>query len=473
MEKEIKQELKKISLRAEKKKWECIQKSKKPRFYFFYLVLILSMAYVIDEIATNINAAIQSDAVTTFFDGNVNQYTIIMTIAATISSVAFLVRSLADRFGRKPFLIINLFGMGVGMLICFLARSLPYYLIGLGINFLFAPFDIQTLYIIEVSSDKRRAMNLSICKAVGMLGITIVPILKNALRIFGWQDAFFVPALLGIAMGIIVIFFVRESDVFISDRINQIKLELRKKPTKNKKKKKTKKNESTSLIEAIKYMFKEKAFLWLCLASVLFGICSIGMSNYSLVMTPTVEGAITYIESDSAIALYPFACALIIIANGIISDAFGRRVATIFDSAVAFLGIVFFFIGVTCSWHYALVGVFLGSFIGGYLSGVDTFNVLCSEKSPTMYRSSIMSIINVAVAVGTTISTLIFMLFNTVIENLNIGILIIVVIPISLAGALYVLLLKVPETKGMALDQNDIKVADNDDEELVLTTKDF
>ena len=254
MEKEIKQELRKISLRAEKKKWECIQKSKKPKFYFFYLVLILSMAYIIDEIATNINAAIQTEAVTTYF-GEVNKYTLVMSIAATISSVAFLVRSLADRFGRKPFLILNLFGMGVGMLVCFLARSLPYYLIGLSINFLFAPFDIQTLYIIEVSSEKRRAMNLSICKAIGMLGITIVPILKNALNIFGWQDAFFVPALLGLLTGILVIFFVRESDVFIADRINQIKLQLRKKPTKNKKKRKAKKDENPSLIDAIKCMF--------------------------------------------------------------------------------------------------------------------------------------------------------------------------------------------------------------------------
>ena len=472
MEKEIKQELRKISLRAEKKKWECIQKSKKPKFYFFYLVLILSMAYIIDEIATNINAAIQTEAVTTYF-GEVNKYTLVMSIAATISSVAFLVRSLADRFGRKPFLILNLFGMGVGMLVCFLARSLPYYLIGLSINFLFAPFDIQTLYIIEVSSEKRRAMNLSICKAIGMLGITIVPILKNALNIFGWQDAFFVPALLGLLTGILVIFFVRESDVFIADRINQIKLQLRKKPTKNKKKRKAKKDENPSLIDAIKYMFKEKTFLWLCLASLLFGICSIGTANYSLVLKPVSEGAITYIDADSSIALYPFACALIIILNGIISDSLGRKVATIFDSVTAFLGIVFFFIGVVCTWHFALVGIFLGCFMGGYLSGVDTFNVLCSEKSPTMYRSSIMSIINVAIAVGTTIATAIFMTFNAVINNLNVGILIIIVIPISLAGALYVLFRKVPETKGTALDKNDVKVSCDDDDELVLTDKDF
>ena len=111
--------------------------------------------------------------------------------------------------------------------------------------------------------------------------------------------------------------------------------------------------------------------------------------------------------------------------------------------------------------------------MGGYLSGVDTFNVLCSEKSPTMYRSSIMSIINVAIAVGTTIATAIFMIFNAVIKNLNVGILIIIVIPISRAGALYVLFRKVPETKGTALDKNDVKVSGDDDDELVLTAKDF
>ena len=90
MEKEIKQELRKISLRAEKKKWECIQKSKKPKFYFFYLVLILSMAYIIDEIATNINAAIQTEAVTTYF-GEVNKYTLVMSVALIVDKTVTVV----------------------------------------------------------------------------------------------------------------------------------------------------------------------------------------------------------------------------------------------------------------------------------------------------------------------------------------------------------------------------------------------
>ena len=45
-------------------------------------------------------------------------------------------KSLADHYGRKLFLALNTFGMGVGMLICMLAPNPVVYLMGVGvINF--------------------------------------------------------------------------------------------------------------------------------------------------------------------------------------------------------------------------------------------------------------------------------------------------------------------------------------------------
>lgn len=458
MEKIYRDQIRVLKYKAELHKWNTVRNKSRNHFYIVYLILILCLAYIVDEVATNINAILQNDVIVTFFNNNLSTYTIATTVCSGIAVFSFFFRALADRFGRKPFLVINLFGMALGMLICFCAPFLeptnvvgkPLYLLGLTVSFFFTPCDIQVLYIIEISNEKRRALNLSLTKAVGILGITIIPLIRNHIDglKFLWSGVFLIPAILGFVTAVLSILFAKESDVFIESRIDLLNDQIRHKKTK-KELDKENKDVDGGILPAIKYMFKHKPLLWMFFLLFAFSITAIITGNFSTIM----KDAISYqplSESDYNIAtfIYPFVTALIILANGLISDLCGRRVSAIFDSLMVLIGTSLFVVSVRYNWYAYYIGIFLGTFFGGFLSGLDTVSVMSSESCPTNLRSSIMSVISVAGSAGTMLATAILLICNAAIKNLDISILVVCVVPPFMLLSLYLLRNKIPETKG-------------------------
>ncbi len=437
------------------KKWSDKKRKIRPHFYIFYAMVIFCLAYIVDEIATNINSVLQNDVFLDFFNSDYTLYTITLTLCSSIAIFSFFYRPLADKYGRKPFLIINLFGIAIGMFICFIAPILPIYIIGITILFFFAPCDIQVLYVIETSSDKRRALNLSITKAIGIMGVSVVPMLAAHVEQQGyiWQGAFLAPAIVALLVGIIGILLIQESEVFLDCKISNLEDRIRAAHKRGRKKEIIKNNEG-GIIPAIKHMFKNKFFLWLFLAMFVFAISSIGQANYSIILSSKEYSPLSDTAIDNALILYPFVCAAIILISGIISDKFGRRMASILNVSVSLISIIFFIFAVRFNWNCWVIGSFLGLFIGGYLSGLDTMNIMCSEESPTALRSSIMSVISVSISAGSFVATAISILFDNLLNNLDISLLVGIMVPPSLCLALFVLLMKIPETKGKALFEN-------------------
>ena len=180
--------------------------------YLAYLLTILSMVYIVDEIASNINSALQSDMVTQFyvngmgleFNTGLAAYSAMTAPLYACMLITPFYKSLADRYGRKLFLALNTFGMGLGMLICMLAPNPFVYLLGIGIiNFLMNN-DMQVLYIMESAPEKHRAKITSITKAIALLGVMAIPALRDLFLLedgTGWQKVFMIPAIGGMAMG--------------------------------------------------------------------------------------------------------------------------------------------------------------------------------------------------------------------------------------------------------------------------------
>ena len=459
MEKEGKEKVLNYKYKGELTKWTEEKRVKKPKFYLFYSLLILCLAYIIDEIATNINGIVKTDVLTNFFNSNSNLSLIVFTICSGISIFTFFFRALADRYGRKPLLIANLFGMSIGMFICFIAPNVYLYMIGITISFFFTPCDIQVLYIVETSPDRWRAINLALSKAIGIIGVSLISIMRRHISIRGWQGPFLIPAIVGLLVGIIAIFAMKETDVFIENRIHILKEKL--KANKNKKqptKMSKTDDEKTGIIQALKYMFNKKVLLWLFLVLFVFSITSLGQSEYASVLNSasgTYE-ALSEEQFNIVTLMWPYSCALIIILNGLFSDLFGRRKAAIFDTIIALIGIIYFIFGFRINWNSYLVGIFLGLFIGGYLGGIDTINVICTETSPTGLRSSIMSVISVAQSGGTLVATLLLFLFRELIPTLDLSVFIMVLVPPMLGISLFVLLKRIPETKGTDFSKIDL-----------------
>ncbi len=162
-------------------------------------------------------------------------------------------------------------------------------------------------------------------------------------------------------------------------------------------------------------------------------------------------------DYNKVVLMYPVSCAIIIVINGLISDIFGRKKASIFDTILSILGIIYFLFGARINWNPYALGLLLGAFIGGYLSGLDTINVICTEVSPTGMRSSIMSIINVANSAGTGLATGLLLIFRKFIPNFDMSAFLMILVPPTLAISLYVLMKKIPETKGINFELIDAK----------------
>ena len=109
------------------------------KFYIWYFILIITIVYIVVEVTTQIGPQMQSIIASQIFapvfgeENAVARMTIFNYICMIGSGLTYLYKPLSDKFGRKPFLVLNTFGMRVSMF--------------LG-NF-FIPHDMQSIYIME------------------------------------------------------------------------------------------------------------------------------------------------------------------------------------------------------------------------------------------------------------------------------------------------------------------------------------
>ena len=254
--------------------------------YMAYLLTILSMVYIVDEIASNINSALQSDMVTQFyvngmgmeFNTGLAAYSAMTAPLYACMLITPFYKSLADRYGRKLFLALNTFGMGLGMLICMLAPNPYVYLAGIGIiNFLMNN-DMQVLYIMETAPEKHRAKLTSMTKAIALLGVMVIPAMRDLFLMedgTGWQKVFLIPAIAGMAMGLVALVAMPETPVYLKRRMEA--LEHPRQPTADGAK--TAQQSQGGVVEALKFIFAHRQMRSIALCAFIF-VASTGGTNY-------------------------------------------------------------------------------------------------------------------------------------------------------------------------------------------------
>jgi MFS family permease len=114
---------------AEAKELARLEKEKaKPKrpLYFWYLIVCLCLIYIVDEVATSLPNTMLVEVNAFFFEGSASGKSTLSwmeTLANVCLVIGFFYKALADRFGRKPFLIANTLGHG-GFFALMLRRSL-------------------------------------------------------------------------------------------------------------------------------------------------------------------------------------------------------------------------------------------------------------------------------------------------------------------------------------------------------------
>ncbi len=439
------------------KKLETEKKKHSGKYFFLIFFIVVALIYAVDEITSNINNTIKTDVIRYLYNiigadvnsdefnaASGNFFLLSMLLYATILIAPFY-KSLADKFGRKPFLCINTIFMGVGMLVCMLAKDLITYLVGSAIMLFTTPNDFHVLYIMEVAPEKHRNKITSITKGLGLLSVSFIGVLRLVFMPEGsgpeaWRSIYIIPIIAAVVVGMISLIFMRETPTFVNKRLAYLKNEAIEDNSSEKK------EEQGGVINAIKYIFKNDQLKWIFIACLLYAFGS-GATNY-------YESVFQMMGSQEAIATaiicFPIANAIITSISGFISDAIGRKKTVLVIGSISCIALVAYVAAAAFIKNGVAVGIIYGIFLGCLYSASDIlFLVLPAESTPTSLRASVVGAMSFMLFAGTAVSWGIIILAQMIVKDWGIASL--MTIPLLLTS-IVITLIKVKETNGVDLD---------------------
>ncbi len=429
------------------------------RFYMLYLFMVLSLIYIVDEVASTISIQFQSNIINEFFVQNMGmEYGEGLSLSSALGFITYPVtllivfyRPLADRFGRKPFLVINTFVMGLGLFLVYLSDNIYVYMIGSSLMGFMVSHDMQCVYILECSSEKKRARNYALIKAVAILGTLLIPLLRETLmqnRSERWHLVYLVPAVLGFVLSLVALLFARETDTFLVNRVRYLKTPMEDREKQSKEEKTG--NAQGGIIHAVRFAFKHRQLRFLMLACCFYYSASLATATYNTVMKESAlmtEEAITM-----ALYLYPIGNALMTFTAGLVSDRFGRKTTIIAMSCSAVVYYSLFIAGAMFGWTPILTGFAIGGFMGSYWGAGDTIGgIMFSESAPTNLRSSVTVINTLLNGIIGGLATIVTIILLPLIPKETFGYMYLALTIPGLIGAILIIWKYVGETKGLDL----------------------
>ncbi len=469
------EKLKKQAIKRENeiKKWEKEKMKPKRKLYFAYLVFIITLIYGTDEIASQIGTLmkteIANDLLSKFGESSVGILDILSILVVPFQAIGLLYRPLADRWGRKKFLIINTFGMSFALLIIFLSNNLFLYFVGAALVQFFIPHDMHVVYIMESSPSKHRARIYSSIKFLANMSVMLIPFLRRLLmeNASEWRNVYLIPAIVGLISSFIALLTARETDSFIDSRLRYLKMSDEERELE--KQKKSSQNAQGGLIHALKFALRHKQLKWLYITSALANLGFIGTINYQVILSygyaqnyvenglfaSLGEEVMNYVSVGpvtEALFMFPVGCAVSQVIMGFISDWKGRKpaaVVTAFNCLLAFVG---FSLGARFALDPYVVGFLCGATIGSFYSTNDVLIMMIGESSPTNLRSSCMSAQFIVTAIGVAISYIVSLPLITILGNSVTGIVSFALLVPGFILAFVALLKKANETKGIDMD---------------------
>ena len=433
--------------------------------YFFILLMLIAVVNILDEVTSNLTVTVQSSFVTEFFVNNpfMGKYYTYEDGLAFHSGIGVFTyvlgiftpfyKALADKWGRKPLFALSTLGMAFGLLVIHLSSSYIMFLVGFAIISFFMGHDIQIIYILEEAPDKHRAKIYSFLKSFGILGVILIPTLRDILMgndATKWREIFLVPAIIGFVAVLLVVLLAKDTKVFVDERIAYLSrpLEERQKEKELKKQQKEAQRNQSGVFNGVKYIFSNKDTKMLIIAHIIFDAA---MPAIALYFESSMHRAgMSTSEITKALFMVPVIYATITFLSGFIADKLGRKVTVTAFSVTCVAGYILFVVGILKGWNPYLVGSLAGLYQGSYWIGRDYMNVMMTEKVPTDIRASVVGaegllvIIGLALGYGLTIVGMIAMPIWWACLAVSVP-------AVSIAAIMFAL--RVKETKGAKLEE--------------------
>ena len=425
----------------------------KTAHYLLFVMIVLTIVYIVDEITSNMNAAMQPYVLFDLFkinsrDVNSPEYrSAINTVAPwQVASNLFLIispfyKALSDKFGRRVFLMINTVGMGLGMLIVMTAQSTLQYIFGMLAMMFFTPNDMQVLYIMETAPKEKRATYSFVAKGIALISVSLIGVLSRAFLQenipSSWRLVYLIPVITAVFIGLLSYFFVRETPVFLDQRRSFLSLTPEQRAAKAEEDKRNSTSEEGGVFRAVKFIFKNRQLRWILISGFLFFATTFYTSYYATVL----EGAMTTRMVSTVLIVYPFFNGLVTIASGFFSDKLGRKKVCLLLGGMALAGLLLFVLSCRLIRGPVIAGIAYGCSIGGLWSMSDTIILtMPAESSPSGMRSSVMGTISVLIGAGMFVGQALFIVMQ---NFLPMDVLFLLISIPFMAISLFVLLTKV------------------------------
>lgn len=422
----------------------------KPNYkaYPIILVILIALVHLLDTYASDVCTKVQSLYVNDFFvierglsfESGLQKATIITTIGYVFTVIGPFYKALMDKIGRKPIFIINTAGMALGMILCWFSPNFIVFAVGQLCIVFFTMHDMQMLYIYEVAPSKWRSTLYFACKFLGVFGTIAIPLMRDRFVQAdgsGWRNVFIVPAVIGFVIFLMSAMVLKESPIFIDNRLNY----LRNVGNKTEKQQEIK----TGIFPAIKYIFTHSQLKWLAICIMV--ICT-SMYAISMYYESYMSTVLSTEDVTKALYLQPIAMSVVYLLAGFISDKFGRKPASCIFSVTAVIGFIVFFVLTEKQVSPIYVGIMLGVYLGSFWNVTDLNGMMFSESSPTELRGSIMGTQALLLGVGTAVSLVFCMVLLSFIPLKTV--MLIVGIPGLVIGSILTMI-KLKETKGTDL----------------------
>ena len=437
--------------------------------YFLILVVVLTIVYIVDELASNVRGTVDSFTIcdlfnTTFgtpeYDKASGTLGLVTTGCYLIYLVSPFYKSLADKYGRRLFLIINTLGMGVGMLVAIISRNIVLYLIGVVIMTFFTPNDVQVLYIMECAPKEHRAKLCSITKGIALISVSLLGLFVKWFvdrdNPATWRNVYIIPIILAFVIGIAAIYLVKETPVFTQKRLRYLKAseEERKAAEENEKAAAEAEKKSGSVLGAFKYIFSNRQTRAIAVVALLMAFATGYTGKYqNMIEVGVARGAITAAGADTILMFYPLINGVFTLIGGFLTDALGRKKSALILGLWAALGLGVFAYGCVNNLNPYVTGFAYGFSIAGLWSISDMiYFVITSESTPTQIRASVVGSMQLVGMVGTGLNMVFNNLVTMIAGSMNLPFVLTIAYLPLMAIALTIMMLRVKETKDVDLD---------------------
>ncbi|MBQ1483521.1 MAG: MFS transporter [Erysipelotrichaceae bacterium] len=460
-------------IEKEKRELERLEKAEafhNHKHYFAILIVVLSIVYIVDELASSVRSVVEVQTIRDLFNvvypsTDYDKATATLGFVTMAGYLSYLIspfyKSLADRWGRKPFLIVNTLGMGVGMLLCIISKSVAVYIIGTVVLTFFTPNDVQVIYIMECAPKEHRAKLCSITKGLALISVSslglFVKLFVNDAVPSTWRNVFIIPIILAFVIGLAAIYFVSETPVYTQRRLKYLRSseEERIEAIKEERAAEEKEREkAVSVWDAFRYILGHKQTRAIALVALLMMFSTGYTGKYQpMLEAGKYNGVMTTDAINVVLMFYPVINGIFTIIGGFITDALGRKKSALILGLWAALGLGVFAYGCLRPLNPWIMGLAYGVSIAGLWSISDMiFFVITSESTPTQMRASVVGSMQLIGMFGVGFN----MVYNNVVTMIagstNLPVVLTVAYLPLMAIALIVMMLRVKETKGVDLE---------------------